>query len=344
MRTVVLIPSLNPDGHLEEVVRGCLGQGLREVVVVNDGSDPSCGPTFAQVEALGAVVEHHPVNRGKGAALKTGIRAALEHFPALEGVVTADGDGQHLPEDIRRVAQALCGQERPFVLGIRDFSGQQVPWRSRIGNRITSFFLRKAIGLDCPDTQTGLRGLPRALLPQLLELPGDRYEYETNMLTHVTAIHYPIQMIPIQTVYEDNNRGSHFRTVVDSARIYRRPLKYAASSLISCALDLGLFTLLALYLDIMAATVLARCMSGYVNFKLNQRWSFQVRRRTRTQFWKYLLLWLCVMLISGGAVSALRVLPIPLTLTKALVDMVLFVANYVVQRRLIFREEPAAHR
>ncbi len=339
MSAVVLIPSLNPDRHLTEVVRGCLEEGLRDIVVVDDGSGPSYAGIFEEVQALGAVVARHAVNQGKGAALKTGIRTALERFPALTGVVTADGDGQHLPEDIRRVAQALSGAGHPFVMGIRDFSQDQVPWKSRMGNRITSFFLRLSTGLDCPDTQTGLRGLPRELFSRLLALPGERYEYETNMLTDVVAARYPMEMIPIQTVYEDNNRGSHFRTVVDSARIYQRPLKYAASSLIGCALDLLLFALFSLRLGIMTSTILARCASGYVNFKLNQVWSFQVRRRKRSQFWKYLLLWVCVMLVSGGAVTVLQVLPLPLTLTKALVDVVLFVVNYWIQRRFIFREE-----
>lgn len=342
MSTVVLIPSLCPDQHLSQVVQGCLREGLADIVVVDDGSGPNYQQIFREVAALGAVVVYHDVNRGKGAALKTGIRTALEQFPALSGVVTADGDGQHLPEDIRRVAQALSGEGHPFVMGIRDFTGDQVPWKSRMGNRITSFFLRISTGLDCSDTQTGLRGLPRELLGQLLDLPGERYEYETNMLTHVVAAYYPLEMVPIQTVYEDNNRGSHFRTVVDSARIYQRPLKYAASSLIGCGVDLLLFTLFSMRLGIMVSTILSRCASGYINFKLNQVWSFQVRKRTRSQFWKYLLLWLCVMLASGGTVTVLQALPLPLTLTKALVDAALFIVNYWIQRRFIFREAPEA--
>lgn len=339
MHAVVLIPSLNPDRHLPEVVQGCLDQGLREILVVDDGSAPGHDRYFSQVEELGAVVIRHSVNRGKGAALKTGLRAARERFPGLSGVVTADGDGQHLPEDILRVARAMEETGRPFVLGIRDFSGEQVPWKSRMGNRITARLLRLTTGFACPDTQTGLRGVPSDLFDQLLELPGERYEYETQMLTQVISAHYPIRQIPIQTVYEDNNRGSHFRPVADSLRIYQRPLKYLISSLLGCGVDLLLFSLLTLRLDIMASTILARCVSGYVNFKLNQRWSFQVRQRTRSQFWKYVALAVASTLLSGGAVTALRFLPLPLPLTKALVDVVLFVFNYVIQRQFIFREK-----
>lgn len=124
-------------------------------------------------------------------------------------------------------------------------------------------------------------------------------------------------------------------------RLLGRPAKYAASSLIGCGVDLLLFALLSRFWSVMAATVAARCVSGYVNFKLNQVWSFRVRKRTRAQFVKYVLLWACVMLASGGLVTALSALPLPLTLLKALVDGGLFVVNYFVQRRLIFRETGA---
>ena len=339
MGVVVLIPSLNPDEHLAAVVAGCRKEGLEDIVVVDDGSAPSCASAFDEVQALGAAVVRHSVNRGKGAALKTGIRAALERFPQVSGVITADGDGQHLPEDIRRVGEAMTGKGHPFVLGVRDFSRANVPWRSRAGNRITAALFRLSTGVSCPDTQTGLRGIPRELFDRVLALPGERYEYEMNMLSDVVSSRYPLQMVPIQTVYEDNNRGSHFRPVVDSIRIYQRPLKYAASSVIGCAVDLLLFTLFSMRLGIMLSTVLARCVSGYTNFKLNQRWSFQVRERTHSQFFKYVLLCVCVMLASGGAVTVLRVLPLPLTLIKVLVDTVLFIINYFIQGRFIFREK-----
>lgn len=341
MGVVVLIPSLNPDEHLAAVVAGCREEGLTDILVVDDGSVSEYRPAFDEAQALGAVVLRHSVNQGKGAALKTGIRGALEQFPDLTGVVTADGDGQHLPRDIRRVAEALAEEKHPFVLGVRDFSLAHIPWRSRVGNRITAALFRLSTGVSCPDTQTGLRGIPRELLARVLSLPGERYEYETNMLSDVVSARYPLEMVPIETVYEDNNRGSHFRPIIDSARIYQRPLKYAASSVAGCAVDLALFTLLTLWWDVMPATVLARCVSGYVNFKLNQRWSFQVRERTHSQFVKYVVLCVCVMLASGGAVSLLRVLPLPLTLIKVLVDTVLFVINYFIQRRFIFREKSA---
>lgn len=122
-----------------------------------------------------------------------------------------------------------------------------------------------------------------------------------------------------------------------AGRSLGRPLKYAASSVVGCGVDLLLFTLLSLRWSVMLSTVAARCVSGYVNFKLNQVWSFQVRRRTRAQLVKYVLLWVCVMLASGTGVTALKWLPLPLTLIKALVDGALFVMNYFIQRRFVFR-------
>lgn len=340
LQIAVLIPSLDPDQHLVSVVRGCVEEGFSRIVVVDDGSSEICQEFFRETETLGAIVVHHSENRGKGAALRTGLRAIRETFPEVSGVVTADGDGQHLPSDIGRVALALLSENQPFVLGVRDFSGDQVPWRSRAGNRITAKFFQLSTGIRCEDTQTGLRGIPYRLFDRMLTIPGDRYEYEFNVLNSIAAARYPLEMVPIETVYEDNNKASHFRAVVDSARIYQRPLKYAASSLICCVVDLALFWLLSRRVSIMLATIAARCISGFANFKLNQMWSFRVSEKSWDQLVKYVILCVAVMLLSGAAVTVLQILPIPSTLTKAIVDSVLFVMNYLIQRRFIFADRP----
>ena len=333
--SVVLIPSLEPDQHLVEVVEGCLEEGLRDIVVIDDGSSPACRAIFDRAEALGAVVVRHSVNRGKGAALKTGLRAALERFPRLAGVVTADGDGQHLPADIRRVAETMEAGQHPFVLGIREFSGEDVPWRSRMGNRITAALFHLSTGVRCPDTQTGLRGIPRALFDHVLTLPGDRYEYEINMLTSVARSSYSLEMIPIQTVYEDNNRASHFRPFADSIRIYQRPLKYIVTAVAGCGIDLGLFALLIPRLGVIAATVLARLVSGGAKAGLRRLWGLGAERRGRKGAAMAAALFLGGMLASALAVNALAAAPLPLLVVKLAVDALLFAVIRVIRRRLL---------
>lgn len=344
MNTVLLIPALAPDGRLCQVVENCMALGLERVLVVDDGSAAEYAAVFARTEALGAKVLRHETNRGKGAALKTGIAAAAELWPDTAGVVTADADGQHAPEDILRVAQALEGAEG-LVLGVRDLSAPGVPKTSRWGNAFSAAFFRLATGVKCRDTQTGLRGIPRSLFPQALDTPGERYDFEMNLLMAVAKGKRELTMVPIRTIYLDGNSSSHFRVVRDSLLIYRQPLRYLAVALGSMAVDLGLFTLLtatvlpADYAGVSWAAVIARCVSGLMNFLLNQNWCFRVKRRTADQAVKYALLFLCAMAVSSQATAALRLLPIPLPLTKALVDLVIFYVNYLVQSRWIFRDK-----
>jgi len=343
LKTVVLIPALNPNGHLLRTIEGCMALGLERILVVDDGSGEEYRAVFDQAQALGAQVLRHQVNRGKGAALKTGIRGAEERWPDTDGVVTADADGQHAPEDILRVARGLEGGA-DLVLGVRDFSGPEVPRKSRMGNAFSAAFFRLTTGVRCGDTQTGLRGIPGRMFAFALETPGERYDFEMNLLMETAKSRRRIEMLPIRTIYLDQNSASHFRVVRDSLLIYRRTIRYLLVAGGSCALDLGLFALLTATVfptdraGISWATVIARCASGLFNFKANQMWCFQVKKRTAAQAGKYLALFLCVMLASSQIVALLRRLPLPLTLTKAVVDVALFFFNYQIQSRWIFAD------
>src|SRR5262245_1970976 len=119
-----LIPAYKPSSSLVGVVRALSDQAARAIVVVDDGSGPEYSEIFAAVAAFaGGQLVRHAVNLGKGAALKTGINYALCAFPDLIGIVTADADGQHDPDDIQAVARALLDQPDALVLGSRAFKG-----------------------------------------------------------------------------------------------------------------------------------------------------------------------------------------------------------------------------
>ncbi len=344
MKTVVLIPALNPDEKLVNVIRECKRMGLQRFVVIDDGSTPDFLTIFDEAKSLGARVFRHDVNRGKGAALKTGITYAATVFPDLDGVVTADADGQHEASDIFKVAQAVGAEENRLVLGIRDFAEASVPLRSRFGNRASEVLFFLMTGVRCSDTQTGLRGIPKSMFTLAEQTPGERYDFEMNFLTETARRKTPIYMLPIQTIYLDDNHSSHFRVIRDSLLIYQRPLKYLVTALGSFVLDIFLFVILSSGIfpnspaGIWWANTFARCGSGFFNFKLNQVWSFQVKERRTVQFWKYLLLFISVMQVSSVFVSLCSRLPLPLPLIKAMVDTVLFFVNYYVQRHWIFVE------
>ena len=157
--------------------------------------------------------------------------------PASRGVVTVDGDGQHRAEDVRRCAETMLADGEKIIFGCRDFSLPHVPRRSRTGNRITSAVFRIFCGLRLSDTQTGLRAIPRDLLPLMLTVPGDRFEYETNMLHEMQAHGIGISEVKIDTVYIEENRTSHFRPFRDSVRVYARFLLFMGSSLASFLMD-----------------------------------------------------------------------------------------------------------
>ncbi|MBL7253773.1 glycosyltransferase family 2 protein [Paractinoplanes lichenicola] len=192
-----------------------LAAEFEQVVVVDDGSSEP-------VSVPGCVVLRHPVNRGKGAALKTGFAYVAQAYPG-EPVICADADGQHSAADIRRVLAAVEATDR-LVLGVRRV--RRMPARSRIGNAVTRSVFRAATGRWVRDTQTGLRGVPGGLLEWLGEVPGERFEYEMNVLLRAARDGHPIEQVPVETTYLDGNASSHFGSVRDAVRVYRSLLRF----------------------------------------------------------------------------------------------------------------------
>ena len=220
-RATIVIPAYEPTPALVDLVADLSSHNDRPIVVVDDGSSAATRPVFERLARLPRVeVLAHAVNRGKGQALKTAFNhVLLERSSDAIGVVTADADGQHVPDDVRRVADALERRPSALVLGSRLFEGA-VPARSRFGNTVTRGVFRLLIGRAIRDTQTGLRGIPASFLPELTRLESVRYEFELEMLIRATVLDVPIAEIPIQTVYGGVGQ-SHFRPLWDSLRICR---------------------------------------------------------------------------------------------------------------------------
>lgn len=369
------------------------------VVVVDDGSGEEYARIFEEAKSLGCHVVCHEANRGKGAAIRSGIREALLLYGKSIDVVTADADGQHLPQDILRVAGALrrensagpdidvplseegaeaganeqspvepararvgsdggaeaAAKEQPpaLVLGVRDLSGGAVPLRSRFGNGLMRMNFLLSTGIRCRDTQTGLRGIPAALLPLALDAEGERYEYEMDFLKKAVKRARLVE-VPIETVYEQGNAGSHFRPIRDSLLFYQKPLRFMATAVASNAVDWALFLLFlrlfgisafssfgkgAASPGVMASTALARIGSGLFNFQANRLWSFQSRGRAGVQAVRYLVLFFANMLCSAAAVTGLTALGLPAAAGKAAADVTLFIVNYQLQKSWVFRRE-----
>ena len=286
----VLIPAWQPEERLVALVQAVVEAGFGRVVVIDDGSRVACAPVFAALAAMDRVtVLRHAVNMGKGRGLKTAFNHVLTLGGDLVGVVTADADGQHTPDDIGRVGEALLASRGRPVLGVRSFAGE-VPLRSRVGNLLTRRVFSFLTGTRITDTQTGLRGLPCSVLPELVVLDGERYEYEMTMLAHLCRGGPGPLEVPIATVYLENNRGSHFDPVWDSMRIYFVLVRFYASSLLAAGLDLLLFAVcFALTGRILLSVVVGR-FSSLVNFWVNRRYVFHSQGALVQALWRYYVL------------------------------------------------------
>lgn len=337
---VVLIPALNPTEQLLQLVGQLSGAGFARIVVVDDGS--SARQWFREVDLLPTVeVIRHEENIGKGGALKTGFRHILAHYAdTVSTIITADADGQHLADDILKVARAAAGSggER-LVMGVRDFDSS-TPLRSAFGNRLTRKVLGWVGNVEVSDTQTGLRGIPLELARESCELRANRYEFELESLLLASELGYQIDQVEISTVYIQNNTGSHFRPLWDSMRIYAVFIRFIAISMASFLIDICLFAVaVEASLGIVPATFIARGISSSANFLGNKYLVFQSRRSRRLgkEAAGYFLLAVVTALASAALVSLLsKYLITHVVLCKVLVDTALFLTSFLVQRNALF--------
>ncbi|NLC32693.1 MAG: glycosyltransferase [Clostridiales bacterium] len=359
---VVLIPSLHPDHLLVEYAEDLLSHGFKQILIVDDGSGDEFASLFEELNHhANCQVIGYPINQGKGHALKYGMRFILENYPDAAGIVTADSDGQHTADDVLKVAESLVIHPKGLIIGSRDFKTDNVPWTSLAGNRLTSFFFAILYGKWLPDTQTGLRGFSLDLIPLMLEVPGDRFEYEMNMLILASNRLVDFYTVKIQTIYIEENRRTHYRLFKDSALIYgqlfKNFFKYASSSGVATFIDILLFTILdkwvlpltglnpnikilwGMSLSILIANTMARAISSAVNFKANKAFVFQVDK-CKGAFPRYVILASLVLMVSTTLISVLNSLfTVDKTILKILVDTVLFFVNYRLQRSWVFAEK-----
>ena len=353
-RAVILIPSLEPDERLPAYIQKLKESGFAHIVVIDDGSGEAYRKIFDEVDAVeDTVVLRHEVNKGKGVALKTGYRYIMDNLPDITGVITADADGQHTVKDCLRLAEQLEKGERALYLGSRDFNQENVPPKSRSGNKITSAVFKILYGQYLPDTQTGLRAFRKEELQFMSEVEGERYEYEMKVLIACSRARIPMIPITIETIYENENEGTHFHPVRDSWRIYKVILgsfiKFMASSLTCWAIDQGLFNVLNLAVFangeknsatlILISTVIARAVSATANFLINRKFVFGERGKAGASFVKYVILCIGIMLLSAGGTWLLSQTGMSSTVAKLITDAVLYFVSYRFQERWVFKEE-----
>ncbi len=283
----IVIPALEPDERFLRILSELFSQNIGPIVVVDDGSGKDYKHFFETAKtAYHAAVLTHEVNMGKGRALKDAFSYCLRKWPYLAGCITADSDGQHTPQSILRCRQGLLENPSSLVLGTRDFftdTEGKIPAKSMFGNRLTCRVLRVLYGINISDTQTGLRGIPADFMHYLLDVKGERFEFETQMLIETRTQGIKIIEVPIETIYDSKeNHSTHFNPILDSIRIYKLFGagfgKFLVSSFSSAILDLGLFGLFCRLTReraltqggyIVLATICARLISAAYNYSVN---------------------------------------------------------------------------
>lgn len=344
----VIIPALNPMPNLVGFVKEILKYGMAQVIVVNDGSNSSFNDIFDKLKRVkNCTVLLHKQNQGKGSALKTAFAYVLENYPHLDGVITADADGQHLAEDIYKVCKKLMLSKGSIVLGERDFN--KMPKRSLLGNTISSRVFEFFYNNRIKDTQTGLRGIPISELNWMIGIKGERYEYEINMLIKAKNHNLSFSTIPINTVYFDNNKGTHFSTIRDSARIFicliSGILRYSGLTIIAGLIDVSVFFLLnsvilsafSSPLRILLSTVIARITSSICNYLMNRNIMFPNSNKPENSVFRYYVLF--VFLIAASFISVYTISlfwRINESVIKLIVDILLGFFSYQVQLRWVF--------
>lgn len=334
---IIVIPAFQPNERMLQLIKEIQQHSSYNIIVVNDGSSRDCEHIFKKATDIGCTVLSHEVNKGKGAALKTAFSYILQNSPT-EDLVCADCDGQHSWEDIQKIADIVLSKQHSIVLGRREFIGT-VPFKSLVGNKLTKAIFSVVSGQNISDTQTGLRGFSHSMIYWLLQVKGNRYEYEMNQLLNAKSAGFDIYSVPIRTIYENNNKGSHFRPILDSIRIYIPIFKFTLSSFSSGIIDfVMLFLLNWLTSNLLFSVIGARIISSIFNFLMNKHFVFHQKQPAFSKsLFQYYVLVICILC---GNYLLLKffteVTHSTLFMSKIFTEAILFSISFFVQKKIIF--------
>ena len=345
----IIMPVYNPDEKFIYFLDSLYQEGYRHIIAVDDGSRKDTSDYFDKAEKLyGCQIVKHHINLGQGRAFKSGFNYFLGKYLSNDdiiGIIECDCDGQHILEDVNACAELLRKHPEDFIIGTRDFSSKNVPFRSRFGNKVTSFIFKVFCGLNITDTQTGLKGIPKAFISRLMETPGERFEYASSVLLETKKAGLKIVSFPIHTIYIDGNKTSHFNPLLDSIRIYSLIIKSFISSMSASVIDLLLFWLFVsvtknkIYMYVMLSTYLAKIISCAYSYLVNKNLVFENRERGFPPLARWIILCILQATISGMLTFVLFLyIKIPEIAVKVFVDTLLFFVSFQVQSRWVFKD------
>lgn len=337
---MIVIPAFNPDSKLIEMIDGLYSFSNIQnipILIIDDGSNCTISSReFSKIKSRYQNVNFikHKKNEGKGAAIKTGIQYAQSVQATF--IITVDADGQHATKDVLK----LCAQHKKnpgmLIIGTRGFDAS-VPFRSRFGNLLTKKIFNFLNNSQVEDTQSGLRVIPCNIFKAILNLKGRRYEYEQEVLCYCAKNGLIAPPVYIETIYEAGNPSSHFNKVRDSILIYYVLLRSFIANIIVAVVDLSLFSLFIFITNNLNVSLFStRVVMIVVYFVIMKYFVFKSSGRLAVEFPKTTVLIIINSILVYLIFNYLWVSPEYKVLSYMLVNSVLFIFNFLIQRELIF--------
>lgn len=333
-KVIILIPAYEPDDKLIELLKTIKNKTNNiDIIVVNDGSNSNYDEIFSLSKKYSNVLSYKE-NKGKGYALKYGLSYIKRHYEDNYYIVTMDCDGQHKIDDAIKLAKYLKLNKDTLVLGKR-LRSYKTPFRSRLGNSITKTIFYVTTGLDIYDTQTGLRAFSSKLIDYMLKVEGERYEYEMNVLLNLKKNNIKVKELEIETIYIDNNSGSHFNTIKDSFKIYKEIIKFSISSILSFIIDYLLYIIFFLLSsNIIISNIISRFISASINYNINKKIVF--KNNNSNSLLKYIFLATIILLLNTIFLNILTMF-LDVFVAKLVTELVLFILSFSIQKVFIFK-------
>lgn len=341
---LIIIPAYNPPIDLFKALLAKIDNVFPNILIVNDGSSEEYSSFFKKIEKKYRVLKHE-YNFGKGKAIKTAYSYALDNYQEVLAYVVIDCDNQHDIEDMINCCKMAIKHPDSLVIGVRDFSLQNVPFKSRYGNRITRLMINWLFNCDIKDTQTGLRAITPNIAKKLINISGDRFNYELKCLIFCCEENIPIIEVPIKTIYINNNKESRYNPIKDSIIIYKEFINYYIKLFIPYLFSLLVFLTVFYfwnYNNDLKAILLVNILAGLVNIILNIFLNYKniYRHNSLGNNIVYVLKKIFKILLGSFLIYiCYNLLNCNLLISKVLIDLILTIIIYIIFRNVGFKGE-----
>ncbi len=210
----VIIPTYNNQNTLETVIESVM-EYTQNIIVVNDGSTDLTSEILLNYSSI--TIEHVFPNKGKGNALRTGMKIAYNS--GYKYAISIDSDGQHMAADLEKFLIKIEEQPGSLIIGARNMTQEGIPSKSSFGNRFSNFWFLVETGIKLPDTQSGFRLYPLEPLNKL-HFFTKKFEFEIEVIVRAAWRRIPVTYVPVDVYYaSEEERISHFRPFKDFFRI-----------------------------------------------------------------------------------------------------------------------------